>query len=349
MGNAKGAGRRLVEGSPDFRFRISKRILSIFTVAAITVGCAFAQNELEVQQVRPNFYMISGAGSNIAVQTGPDGTIVVDSGSAATSEAVVAAIRKISNNHFIRYVINTSADPDHVGGNDKVAQSGRTIFTIVENARGNLTSSMTNGGAAAIFAYESVLLNMSAPTGQNSAFPTASWPTETYNQKRWFMYFNGEGLEIEHPPAAHSDGDTIVFFRKSDVVAAGDIVDATRFPVINLERGGSIQGEIAALNRLLELVIPNIPLIWESGGTYVIPGHGRVYDYADLVEYRDMITVIRDRIENMIKQGMTLDQIKAASPTQGYTRQYGSDSGPWTTNMFVEAIYKSLTQKAKSE
>ena len=137
---------------PDFRFRITKSILLALAVAAITVGQAVAQEELEIRQVRPNFYMIAGAGANIAVQTGPDGTIVVDSGSAAKSDAVVAAIRKISNNQTIRYVINTSADADHVGGNDKVAQAGRTLFTIVNGARGSLTSSMTNGGAAAVFA-----------------------------------------------------------------------------------------------------------------------------------------------------------------------------------------------------
>ncbi len=158
------------------------------------------------------------------------------------------------------------------------------------------------------------------------------------------MYLNGEGIEVLHQPAAHTDGDSVVFFRRSDVVAAGDILDTTRFPVIDVARGGSIQGEIDALNRLVDLAIPSIPLVSQEGGTYVIPGHGYVCDQLDVVDYRDMVTIIRDRIQSLIENGRTLDEIKAASPTKGYTPRYGSDAGPWTTNMFVEAIYKSLTQ-----
>ena len=158
------------------------------------------------------------------------------------------------------------------------------------------------------------------------------------------MYLNGEGIEVLHQPAAHTDGDVVVFFRRSDVVVAGDILDTTRFPVIDVARGGSINGEIAALNRLVELAIPSVPIVSREAGTLVIPGHGRVCDQLDVVEYRDMVTIIRDRVRDLIKAGMTLDQIKAASPARGYTRRYGSDSGPWTTNNFVEAVYQSLVQ-----
>jgi cyclase len=160
------------------------------------------------------------------------------------------------------------------------------------------------------------------------------------------MYLNDEGIEVLHQPAAHTDGDSIVFFRRSDVVVAGDILDTTRFPLIDVARGGSIQGEIDALNRLVELAIPSVPLVSREAGTLVIPGHGRVCDQLDVVEYRDMVTIIRDRIRDLIREEKTLEQIQATAPTRGYTRRYGSDSGPWTTKMFVEAVYRSLTRES---
>jgi glyoxylase-like metal-dependent hydrolase (beta-lactamase superfamily II) len=294
---------------------------------------------LEVLQLRPNFYVITGAGANISVQVGSDGMVVVDAGSAASADAVVAAIKKLGDRP-IRYVIDTSADEDHVGGNQKVSQAGQTLFLL----NNPIASGMTNNGAAAILSAENVLLRMSAPTGKTSPFPAAAWPTETFNQRRKYMYLNDEGIEVLHQPAAHTDGDSIVFFRRSDVVVAGDIVDTTRFPVIDVARGGGVQGEIDALNRLVEMAIPSIPIVSREAGTLVVPGHGRICDQLDIVEYRDMVTIVRDRIQDLIKQGKTLEQVKAAAPTSGYTRRYGADSGPWTTNMFVEAVYRSLTE-----
>ena len=289
--------------------------------------------DLEVLQLRPNFFMIAGAGGHIGVQVGDDGVVVVDTGSTASAGAVVAAIKKVTTQP-IRYVINTSADPDHVGGNEAVAKAGQSLFTSADFL----------GGAASILSAEGVLTRMGAPTGQASPFPVAAWPTETFDHPRKYMYLNGEGIEILHQPAAHSDGDVLVFFRRSDVIVAGDILDTTRFPVIDVAKGGTIQGEIAALNRLVELAIPSVPIVSREAGTLVIPGHGRVCDQLDAVEYRDMVTIIRDRIRDLINAGRTLDQIKAASPARGYTRRYGSDSGPSTTNSFVEAVFQSLVQ-----
>jgi glyoxylase-like metal-dependent hydrolase (beta-lactamase superfamily II) len=188
---------------------------------------------------------------------------------------------------------------------------------------------------------------MSAPTGKVSPFPVDAWPTETFHQPRKYFYLNAEGIEVLHQPAAHTDGDAIVFFRRSDVIVAGDVLDTTRFPVIDVARGGTVQGEIAALNRLVDMAIPSVPIVSREEGTLVIPGHGRVCDQLDVVEYRDMVTIIRDRIRDLIKAGATLEQVKATSPTRGYTRRYGSDSGPWTTNNFVEAVYKSLAQEKR--
>jgi glyoxylase-like metal-dependent hydrolase (beta-lactamase superfamily II) len=238
-------------------------------------------------------------------------------------------------------VIDTGPDADHVGGNETIAKAGQTILNL-NNA---VLSGLTNGGAAAVLSSEGVLLRMSAPTGQVAPFPAPAWPTETFHGRRSYMYLNGEGIETLHQPAAHTDGDSLVFFRRTDVVMAGDVIDTTHFPVIDVERGGSIDGEIAALNKLVDLAIPSFPLVWQEGGTYVVPGHGRVYEQLDVVEYRDMVTIIRDRVRALIADGKSLAQIQAARPAQGYTRQYGSDRGPWTTSAFIEAVYKSLRQQ----
>lgn len=313
------------------------------TAAQLVRGAQYTTGRtdgLDVLQLRPNFYVIAGAGANIGVLVGPDGLVVVDSGSAARADAVVAAIRTLSKQP-IRYVIDTSADGDHAGGNEIVAKAGQTILNL-NNA---VLSGLTNGGAAAILSAEGVLFRMSAPTGQTAPFPTAAWPTETFHGRRSYMYLNGEGIETLHQPAAHSDGDSVVFFRRTDIVMAGDIIDATHFPVIDVDRGGSVNGEIAALNRLVDLAIPSFPLVWQEGGTYIIPGHGRVYEQVDAVEYRDMVTIIRDRVRALIAEGKSLEQVQAARPAQGYTRQYGSDRGAWTTAKFIEAVYKSLRQE----
>jgi cyclase len=320
---------------------------AITCVALIAFGTAVAQQApgtgLEVLQVRPNFYMIAGAGGNIGFQVGGDGVVVVDSGSASSADLVVAAIKKVTAQP-IRYVIDTSADPDHVGGNATVAKAGQTLFT---QGGGPGLGADFFGGGASILSVEQVLSRISGPSGQPSPFPAGAWPTETFNQPRKYMYLNGEGIEIFHQPAAHTDGDAIVFFRRSDVVVAGDVLDTTRFPVIDIAKGGSVQGEIAALQKLVDTAIPSVPIVSREEGTLVIPGHGRICDQLDVVEYRDMVAIIRDRIRDLMKQGLTLEQVKAAAPARGYTRRYGSDTGSWTTNDFVEAVYRSLSGKAK--
>ena len=297
-----------------------------------------ASSALDILQVRPDLYMIAGAGGNVAVQTGPDGAVVVDAGSADRADDVVAAIRKITRTP-IRYVINTGAEPDHVGGNVKVSQAGQTIFPPPPGAIGV-------SRAAPIYAHEGVLFRMSAPTGQVSPYPADAWPVAFDDRK--YIYVNREGIEMLHQPHAHADGDSFVVFRRSDVVCAGDILDTTAFPKIDVQRGGSIQGEIDALNRLMRLAIPSVPFVDQDWGTLVIPGHGRVTDQIDLTEYRDMVTIIRDRVQAMLTAKMTLTQVQAANPTQGFTTRYGSVSSS-AASTFVESIYTSLSSQAKKE
>jgi len=297
-------------------------------------------DDLDVVQVRSDFYMIAGAGGNIAVQVGPAGVILVDTGSAEMSDKVLAAVRRLTSRP-IRYVINTSADTDHTGGNDKLSKAGQTILGN-PGSSGVSEDVYTNGGAASVLAHENVLARMS---GQQSPFPFAVLPTKTYSGRSYPMYLNGDGIQVLHMPAAHSDGDSVVFFRRADVIVSGDILDTTRFPVIDVAKGGSIQGEIDALNHLVDMTIPPFPLRWREDRTYVIPGHGFVSDYGDLVEYRNVVTIMRDRIQDMVVSGMTLEQVKVADPTKGFRKRYGSDTGEWTTEMFIEAVYTSLTSR----
>jgi glyoxylase-like metal-dependent hydrolase (beta-lactamase superfamily II) len=276
--------------------------------------------ELASIHVQGNVYMLVGAGGNIAVQIGDDGVLVVDTGLAQNADRVIAAIKKLSPKP-IRWVLNTHFHPDHTGGNGAVAKAG----------------SKTNGGPAEILAHENVLTRMSAPANK---IPTASWPTDTYFPEEKDIYFNGEAVMLFHDVAAHTDGDSIVHLRKSDVLVAGDVFVTTSYPFIDQANGGSIQGELNALNRILDIAVPAHE---QEGGTYVIPGHGRICDEADVLEYRDMVTIVRDRVQDMIKRGLTIDQVKAARPTLDYDLHYGSDTGFVTTAGFVEAVFKDLS------
>jgi cyclase len=320
-------------------------LVAMALLLAVGVAAQAPPGDLDVVQLRPNFYVIGGAGGNIVVQLGPEGVILVDSGSTEGADRVLAAIRRLTDLP-IRYIINTSMDADHTGGNEKLARAGLSILPGAVVAGDGLGDDVvSNFGRASVLAHENVLGRMSAPTGRQSPVASGLWPTKTFNYHQYSMYLNGEGIQVIHQPAAHTDGDTIVFFRRGDVIATGDIIDTTRWPVIDTKRGGTVQGELDALNRLMDMTIFNLPLQWKADRTFLVPGHGHVYDKLDLLEYRDAVTIVRDRVQDLIDEGKTLAQVKAANPTLGYRSQYGADSGPWTTDMFVEVIYNELAAK----
>jgi glyoxylase-like metal-dependent hydrolase (beta-lactamase superfamily II) len=196
---------------------------------------------------------------------------------------------------------------------------------------------------AAILAAEGVLRHMTAASESAApGRPLVGLPTESFHYERKYFYMNGEAIEVLHQPAAHTDSDAFAFFRRSDVVVAGDVIDTRRFPIIDIEHGGSIEGEIAALNRLADLAVASVPIVSREAGTIVIPGHGRLCDQFDIVEYRDMITIIRDRVRDLVSAGRSLEQVKAAAPAKGYAGRYGNDG---MTEKFVEAVYRSLMKE----
>jgi cyclase len=294
----------------------------------------FDNVEVHVLPVQGNVYMLVGSGGNITMQVGKEGVLLVDTMYAGLSDKVIAAVRTISDKP-IRYIVNTHVHGDHTGGNEKIAKAGSTITG--GNVVGDIGKSAGEG--ATVIAAQQVLDRMSSKDGETPAAPSAAWPTDTYITDEKDLFFNGEAIQILHQPNAHTDGDSLVFFRRSDVVSTGDIFVTTSYPIIDLDRGGTYQGVLDGLNHIIDITIPADK---QEGGTYVIPGHGRLCDEADVVEYRDMVTILRDRFRDMIKRGMTLEQVKATHPTSDYDPLYGSDKGFWTTDKFIEAAYKSL-------
>ena len=297
----------------------------------------FDNVEIHVLPVQGSVYMLVGAGGNITMQVGKDGVLLVDTQYAQLSDKILKAIRTVSNGP-LRYIIDTHYHADHTSGNANLRKAGSTI------AGGNVAGDLgaEAGEGAAIIAHNNVLERLSAPTGNQTPIPQAGWPTSTYLSDEKKLWFNNEGIAIMHPEHAHTDGDSYVFFRKSDVIATGDIFTMNTYPIIDLAGGGSYQGLLDAVNHILDLTIT---VYGQDGGTLIVPGHGRLCDTGDLLNYREMVTIIRDRIVDMIKKGMTLEQVKAARPTLDYDPLFGTNTGFWTTDMFVEAAYKSLSQK----
>ena len=289
-------------------------------------------------------HMIAGVGGNVAMLVGDEGVVLVDTGAEAAAERVIGAYREMTSRP-LRWIINTSVDADHTGGNEAVAKTGLPGNGAAAPAAGGGGGGGRGGlnvTTATIVAHEAVLNRMAAPTGQQSNRPVAAWPSSTFFTPKKTLFFNDEPIEIVHVPSGHSDGDLIVHFRRSDVIATGDIYATDRFPEFDVARGGSIQGVIDGLNRIIDMTVPAYNM---QGGTLVIPGHGRLSNEADVVEYRDMVTIIKERIQDMVQKRMTLAQVRTARPAFDYERIYGTAS--WTGDMFITAIFNDLSRPAR--
>jgi cyclase len=334
--------------------------------------------QVHVMPVQGNIYMLVADGTNITASIGKDGIAVVNTGSAQMSDKVLAALSDLAKAvvtppvtntcfgancpgipswsspyfnavvaspapaHAMRYVINTSATPDHVGGNQKLSAAAN--FRRAGGAAGFGGAARDLGTAATIVAHEGVLAAMSTPPDKTPPAPEAAWPVDTFfdDFHKLSEYVNGEPVVLYHAKAANTDGDSFVFFRHSEVIAAGDLFSTITYPLIDTAKGGTIQGVIDGLNNILDLAVAEYR---SQGGTWIVPGRGRLSDTADVASYRNMLVMIRDRIGDLKKKGSTLDQVKAARPTLDFDGRYGSTTGPWTTNMFIDAVYKTLPDK----
>jgi cyclase len=289
-----------------------------------------------VLPVQGNIYMLVGPGGNITIQTGKDGVLLVDTLFAPLAPRIAAEIKKLTDKP-IRYIIDTDVHGDRVGGNEPLQKMGA------------IGASPVAGGGATVIAHENLLNRMTQPvTGNQTPPPQAGLPNDTYDTPTKDLFFNGEAVVIFHEPKAVTDGDSIVFFRRSDVLSVGDIFSPERYPFIDLARGGSVNGLIDALNFMIHLTVPER---LQEGGTKVIPGHGRLCGEADVVEYREMVTIIRDRVQDAMKRGLNLEQVKAAKLSLDYDPAYGAGagtgagSGDVSGDAFVESVYKSLGGK----
>jgi len=323
--------------SPD-RFFLLTALAVVLAGSAATLGQSAG---FETLPVHGQVSLITNGSTNVLVQAGSQGVLVVDTLSAPDSARLLDAVRGRAGGRPIRYVVNTHADPDFTGGNAAVAAAGSQL--VAGNFAGQVGQRAVDGAVpqAFVVAHENVLTAMSAPAGGRAAAPFAAWPTDTFFQAERTMYFNGEGIQLVHVPHASSDGDVLVFFRSSDVIAAGDIYSTVGYPRIDLARGGHVNGVIEGLNRLIDLAISEQ---FTEGGTRIVPGRGRISDEFDVVEYRDMVTIVRDRVQALIAKGQTLEQVKASRPTLDWEPRYGSSTGAWTTAQFVEAVYRSLAR-----
>jgi cyclase len=288
--------------------------------------------EVHIWPIRANVYLLVGDEGNIVVQVGDEGPFVVDSGSGRLADKTVAAIRKLSDKP-VQFIANTNAREEHTGGNVVLRAAGAD-----PSVRGSFFSLQfaDAGVGATILSHQNVQNRMTALKR-----PAAGIPSDTFLEERRRLFHNNDSIEIFWAKKATSDGDSLVHFRRADVIAAGDIFTTTQYPVIDVSAGGSVQGEIAALNDILARTVYQHS---GEGGTIVVPGHGYVSDEHEVVEYRDMVVIVRDRIQALVKNGATLAQVKTARPTADYDPRYGATSGSWTTEMFVEAVYRSLTR-----
>lgn len=361
-GYAAGAANRLAS------FPISPTAVDI---EARIASQAPRDGEVHVLPVQGNIFLLVADGTNITASVGPDGVLLVNTGSAQMTSKVIETVSDLAERvaasprpnscmgaqcpgfpygwaspafnsiaaspapaRPIRYIVNTSAAEVHTAGNARLSAEGffqRRGGTNVLGAPSN----------ASIIAHENVLIAMSSPNRPGGDLPPESWPTDTYFYKfqKLSEYFNGEGIVVYHEPAANTDGDSIVMFRQSEVISAGDIFSTVSYPFIDVDGGGTIRGVLDGLNHIIDLSVAEYR---SQGGTWVIPSHGRVADVADVASYRNMVTMVRDRVASLKDQGMALEQVLAAGLTRDFDGRYDTYDPDWTADRFVAAVYRTL-------
>ena len=303
------------------------------TGVAAQQGAPGGSGGIETVHVRDRVWMLVTPDGNLALQVGSEGALLVDTGRAGTSDAVLAAIRRITSKP-LRYIINTSAGPMQVGNNAELGA-----------LRGGVTGG--RGPTPAIIAQEGVLTRLGSPDANGGkGYPSTGWPTDAYAGTQRTIRYNGEAIDIIHVPHAYSDADSLVYFRGSDVVVAGEIYSTVRFALVDRARGGTVTGVLAGLNRILDITVPDVVVeSFAEGGTLVIPASGRLSDEDDVTEYRDMVSIVRDRLADLAGKRLTLDQAKAARPLIDYEARYGTPA--WTPTMFLEALYAEFAGGVK--
>jgi glyoxylase-like metal-dependent hydrolase (beta-lactamase superfamily II) len=290
--------------------------------------------EVGILPVQGKVYMVNLGDVNVTAQVGDDGILLVDSGPAEMADKLIAALQRRFEGKRIRQLVNTHAHPDHSGGNAAVVRA---------SGGGGGGRGGGGGGGLRIISHENTFNRMSGAVDGEKERPQEERPTSTFMGEKKEIHFNGEPIEILYQPAAHTDGDVMVFFRGSDVISTGGLFATDRYPEIDAQRGGSLQGTLNALNRILDITIPKFN---EQGGTRVIPGEGRLCNESDVDDYRNWMTIVKDRVQGMIKKGMTLQQVKAAKPTLDYDGVFASPR--YTGDMFVEAVYRDLSAAVKN-
>jgi glyoxylase-like metal-dependent hydrolase (beta-lactamase superfamily II) len=278
----------------------------------------FDKVEVSTTKVAEGVFMLVGAGGNIGVSAGGDGVFLIDDQYAPLTPKIRAAVAAISDKP-IRFVVNTHWHGDHTGGNKDLGEAG-VLIVAHENVRVRMSTEQF----------------LEVFKRKFPASPEKALPVVTYDSTVTF-HLNGDEIQASHVPPAHTDGDSVIHFKKANVIHAGDLFFNGLYPFIDIDSGGSFTGVIAAADRMLGMA---------DEKTRIIPGHGPLGDRLALKEYREMLVSVRGKIEPLVRAGKTLAEVQASKPTAAWDAKWAK--GFLKPEMFTEIVYTSLSREAKS-